>query len=77
MNDRHHDDEAKLKELLRAYIGRIGADDAPPHDLWPRVLRRLDEGAQRAPWFDWALLGATLMWLLLFPKTISVLLYHL
>lgn len=68
-------DERKLREFLRANMPR--ADAVPKRDLWPRMLRRLEEPTWPALWFDWALVGAMLMWLVLFPKTISVLLYHL
>jgi hypothetical protein len=46
-------------------------------DLWPAMLRRLDEGSAAVPWFDWALLAAVLVWLAIFPRAIPVLLYHL
>lgn len=72
MNKEH---DEKLREFLKANMGR--ADAEPARDLWPRMLRRLEERTRPAPWFDWALVGAMLMWLVLFPKTISVLLYHL
>lgn len=67
--------ERKLREFLKANIAR--ADVESRRDLWPRVLGRLEERARPTPWFDWALVGAALVWLLLFPKEISVLLYHL
>jgi hypothetical protein len=71
----NNEEDRKLREFLRANLP--GMDAEPRRDLWPRMLRRLEERARPAPWFDWALVGAALMWLLLFPKTISVLLYHL
>jgi len=38
---------------------------------------RLDEGSATVPWFDWALLAAVAVCLVLFPRAIPVLLYHL
>lgn len=71
----NNEEDRKLQEFLRRNMAR--ADVEPKRDLWPLMLGRLEERARRATWFDWALVGAALMWLLLFPKEISVLLYHL
>jgi hypothetical protein len=46
-------------------------------DLWPQMLRRLDEQPLRVPWFDWALAAILAASLLLFPGAIPALLYHL
>jgi hypothetical protein len=46
-------------------------------DLWPEMLRRLDQQPLRVPWFDWALAAIVVAFLLLFPGTIPALLYHL
>jgi hypothetical protein len=47
-------------------------------DLWPTLLRRLDQReTSRVPWFDWALLGALAAAVFLFPAVIPALLYHL
>ena len=70
-----HNDE-KIRSLLRATFPPV--DDAgPPRDLWPALLRRLDEAPARVPWFDWALAALVLLWAMLFPGGIPVLLYHL
>lgn len=67
-------DDRKLREFLRSNMPR--ADVELRRDLWPQALERFSERSRATPWFDWALVGATLVLLLLFPKTISVLLYH-
>jgi len=72
MND---EKERKLREFLQRNITR--ADLEPRRDLWPQALARLAERERQAPWFDWALLGLVAACLLLFPKAIPVLLYHL
>ncbi len=46
-------------------------------DLWPEVLKKLEERSVRVPWFDWALVGLLAVWILTFPQAIPVLLYHL
>ena len=47
-------------------------------DLWPQMLRRLDDQQPfRVPWFDWALAAVLAATLLLFPGAIPALLYHL
>ena len=70
-----HDDE-EIRKLLRETLPPVN-DAGPRQDLWPRVLRRLDEAPARVPWYDWALVALLLAWALLFPGGLPVLLYHL
>ncbi len=70
-----HDDE-KIRKLLRETFAPMG-DAGPQHDLWPMVLRRLDDAPAHVPWYDWALAALVLAWALLFPGGVPVLLYHL
>ncbi len=61
-------------------------------DLWPQMLKGLDErlhGRQwfavlfsraafsSVPWFDWALLAALIIGVCAFPSSIPIWLYHL
>ena len=47
-------------------------------DLWPKMLDRLAERpAMTVPWFDWALLAVLGLVILVAPKSIPLLLYHL
>ena len=72
MNER---DEA-LKELLqRAAPGP--ADRELRRDLWPEVRSRLDRPPVHIPLLDLALAAALLLCLLLFPETITTVLYLL
>jgi hypothetical protein len=77
MND--EEDSKDIKTLLRAAIAPV-QDAELRRDLWPQMLRKLDEQSlpvNQIPWFDWALaalLGAVLFF---FPGTIPALLYHL
>lgn len=73
MNER---DVEKLRELLKSAVGPI-ADTELKQDLWPRMLRKLDERTIRASWLDWILIGVLPVWFFLFPEVILVLLYHL
>jgi hypothetical protein len=65
-----------LKELLKLATGGP-ADRELKRDLWPEMLRRLERPSVRVPWWDWALAGALLLGLLLFPETIPAMLYLL
>ena len=69
--------EARMKELLQQALRPSSAH--LPRDLWPQMLRRLDQGApaSSAPWFDWALLAVVALGILAFPRSIPVLLYYL
>lgn len=66
----------KLRELLRAAMPPVGDAD-PPRDLWPRMLRRLDQRPAPASWFDWALAAALVAWFFVFPETIPGVFYIL
>ncbi len=70
-----NEDDAKLQELLQQSLAPSSHE--LQRDLWPRMLRRLDEHPHTVPWFDWALLAFVLACLLIFPVTIPVLLYQL
>jgi hypothetical protein len=67
--------DREFRELLKKSLPPMGGE--LERDLWPKMLRRMDEKSHRVPWFDWALLGLLVLWLLVFPGWIPVLLYHL
>jgi hypothetical protein len=67
----------QMEKLLRQALPPIGDASGPEHDLWPAMLRRLDERPARVPWFDWALMGALAALIAAFPAAIPVLLYYL
>jgi hypothetical protein len=47
-------------------------------DLWPAMLRRLQERpAVTIPWYDWVLAGCSVVLLALFPKLAWLFAYHL
>lgn len=77
MNNQENSKE--IKALLKAAITPV-QDSELQRDLWPQMLRKLDEQpvpAAKIPWFDWALAGILGASLFLFPGAIPILLYHL
>ena len=77
-------DEERMKQLLRHAVRPFQPDAEPEHDLWPAVLKRLDEragleavGQSRWVWLDGALLVALVVLGVSFPATIPLLLYYL
>jgi len=70
-----------MMRLLRESVPRVGDSLEPDRDLWPAMLRRMDEqsvpGAASVPWFDWALAGGLVVFAAIAPRTIPVILYYL
>jgi hypothetical protein len=66
----------EIEALLKAAISPV-KDPELRRDLWPQMLRKLNERPARVPWFDWALAVILSAFLFLFPEAIPVLLYHL
>jgi len=71
--NQHHDE--KIRELLKQSFAP--RNEELGRDLWPQMLRRLEEHSAVVPWFDWALLALVALCLYLVPNTIPLLLYHL
>jgi hypothetical protein len=67
--------DKKIGELLKQSIRPTNTE--LQRDLWPQMLRRMQEHSAKVPWFDWALLAALALWLCFAPGAIPVLLYHL
>lgn len=71
----NHKEDEKIQTLLKQAM--------PPtereldRDLWPHMLRRLEQRTSAVPWFDWALVALLVVALLMSPRTIPVLLYYL
>jgi hypothetical protein len=77
MNDPLKDDElAGIREALRQALPPVEQPELR-RDLWPDMLRRLEQPPFRVPWFDWALLALTAAALAFFPALIPALVYHL
>ena len=68
--------DERIRESLRKSIA-LAADRELKRDLWPQMLRRLEERPAQVPWFDWALVALLAIWFFFSPEAIPVLLYHL
>jgi len=71
-----NDEYERLRRAVRAAIPPA-AGDGPSRDLWAQVVRRIAPEPVRASRLDWVLLAAVGAWLILFPDSVVVLLYHL
>jgi hypothetical protein len=72
----NEENNKEMKELLKQAIVPV-MDTELRRDLWPQMLRKLDEQPSPVPWFDWALAAILSALLLVFPNVIPALLYHL
>jgi hypothetical protein len=75
-------DRDRMKKLVKQALPPVAADAEPARDLWPAMLRRLDE--ESAPpvsagwaWFDGALATGLVLLVASFPASIPLLLYYL
>lgn len=68
--------DERFREMIKRAM-RSPADTDLKHDLWPRMLRRLDERPSHALWLDVALLALLAIWCAVFPGAIPGLLYNL
>jgi hypothetical protein len=68
--------DPKFQEMFKRAMAPM-ADSELKHDLWPRMLRRLDERPARVSWLDLALLALLAIWCVIFPSVIPGLLYNL
>lgn len=80
-------DRDRMKKLLQQSLPPVDAHSEPARDLWPAMLRRLDEESA-APalsvragfnwaWFDGALAAGLVALVASFPAAIPLLLYYL
>lgn len=82
-------EEQKLADLLKQSMPPSNTE--LQRDLWPQMLRRLDQRASHrqwvasmfspsamssVPWFDWALLAMLVLGICAFPRSIPIWLYH-
>ncbi|HTA22054.1 MAG TPA: hypothetical protein VK763_00860 [Terriglobales bacterium] len=68
-------DDDKIRQLLKQNIRPVNQE--LERDLWPQMLRRLEERSATVPWFDWALAAVVVLSIIWVPSTIPMLLYHL
>jgi len=81
MNERDHNrsEERELEQMRKLLKSALPAlSDTEPHrDLWPQMLRRLEQAPVRVPWWDWALLAGAIVAICAFPGVLPALLFHL
>ena len=74
-------EEDRIKNLLKQALPPVPPDAEPQNDLWPAVLHRLDAEPvampRLVPWFDWALIGGLVLFVVSFPAAIPMVLYYL
>jgi hypothetical protein len=68
-------DNRRMSDVLQQSLPPVNTELR--RDLWPEVLRRLDDRPVRVPWYDWALVGLSAGVFLAFPRLILVFAYHL
>jgi hypothetical protein len=71
-----HPDREAIRALLRDALPPVERTELQT-DLWPRMLRRLDERPLRPSLVDWVLAATGLGWAALYPGLIPALLYQL
>lgn len=69
-------DDEGLRQLMKQALPKMGPAE-PQRDLWPAVLRKLDERGGPVPWYDVVLAGSLVLMGILFPAAFPVLLYYL
>ena len=68
-------EEREIREILKQSCPPV--DIALRRDVWPLVLQKLDAPPTRVPWYDWALIAASVGMVLVLPHLILVFAYHL
>jgi hypothetical protein len=67
----------EVRQLLKNAIRPVNKPELE-HDLWPRMLKKLNEQATpRLSWFDWVLVAALVVSCVLFPGVLPGLFYNL
>ena len=70
------EEQDTLKRLLQKAVPPVG-EATPGRDLWPQMLRKMEQEPREVHWLDWALAAVLAGWMFLSPAEILRLLYHL
>lgn len=68
-------DNQQIRDVLKQSFPPVNTELR--QDLWPEVLRKLDDRPVGVPWYDWALAGLSAVMFLVFPRLLLVFAYHL
>ena len=74
----NHDDRELdfIRQQLRSALPPLN-DPELKVDLWPRMLRRLEETPVTFGWFESILVGLVALAFAIFPELLPAMLYHL
>ncbi|HLK67122.1 MAG TPA: hypothetical protein VKU19_26995 [Bryobacteraceae bacterium] len=75
MNTGDHEMD-QIRQLLQTAVPPW-RDQEPPSDLWPRMLRRMEDAPPQFGWFEIVLAGAIVLTMAVFPQLLPVLFYQL
>ena len=67
-------EDEKIRSLLNQALPPMHNEIR--RDLWPQMLRRMEERAPKVAWFDWALIALLIGAIAVSPHSIPLLLYH-
>ena len=75
--DKHmtEDNDRRIRDALKQSFPSVNTDLR--RDLWPDVLHKLDARQVGVPWYDWALVGLSVVMFLAFPRLVLLFAYHL
>jgi len=62
-------EDQEIRRLLRAAVPPV-REREPSSDLWPRLVRRLDERPSPWIWLDCALAGAVVAVFIFYPQVV-------
>jgi hypothetical protein len=70
-------DHEEMSAILKDVYPRV--DTELRRDLWPAMLRKMDATPIKTPtpWYDWVLVGSLAAAVLVFPKFLLLVAYHL
>ncbi len=72
----NEEDLKQMGKRLRNALGPLKNAELE-RDLWPEMVRKLDQTTVHVPWFDWVLLAGLGVALWFFPALLQALLYHI
>ena len=68
-------ENGKMREALKLAFPAVERE--LQRDLWPLMLRRMEQRPSVVPWYDWVLAGAVSVAFVFFPKLALLLAYHM